>query len=327
MKRLIAMVLAAVMVLSLTACGGQNETTTAAPETTEAPVETTVEDTTVAPEVTGAAVTFFSMSLGENYENIKSMTAFPSEDGSGNVHVEYVGDVKKVGEISADSWTAITAAMAQTELASLAGQDAWGDGEANGSMYVEFADGTSVSVGFSGEIPAAYTDGYAIMDACFATLTADLEVYVPQPMVMGEVDATLLAEMNAILNGSGIRDLDAFAIGQVAKDEFFAYTVGLTSDTGIHSAATCSPMMMTTAYSLVIVTLEDGIAAADICDSFESNLDWTKWVCVAPTDAMIATKGDMVLCLMAANETYTQTAAGITAAGWTTVNTLTNPMQ
>ena len=324
MKRFIAMILAAVMVLSMAACGNQSETTTAAPETTtEAPVETT----TAAPVVEGPAVTFFSLSLGENYENIKSMTAFPSEDGSGNIHVEYVGDVKKVGEISADGWAAITAAMAQTQLASLNGQDAWGDGEANGSMYVEFADGTMAAVGFSGEIPAAYTDGYAIMDSCFAALTAELEVYVPQPMVMGEVDATLLAEMNAILSGSGIQALDSFAIGQVMKDEYFAYTVGLTSDAGISSAANCAPMMMTTAYSLVIVTLEEGTDAAAVAADFEKNMDWTKWVCVAPTDAMTAVKDNMVLCLMAANETYTQTAAGITAAGWTTVNTLTNPMQ
>ena len=325
MKRLIAMILAAVMVLSLTACGSQSETTTAAPETTEAPVETTAEDTTAAPVVEGAAVTFFSLSLGENYENIKSITAYSNDDGS--IHVEYVGDVKKVGEISADAWTTITAAMNQTELASLAGQDAWGEGEANGSMYVEFADGTMVSVGFSGEIPAVYSDGYAVMDACFATLTADLEVYVPQPMVMGEVDATLLAEINAILTGSGIQALDAFAIGQVNKDEYFAYTVGLTSDAGIASAANCAPMMMTTAYSLVIVTLEDGTDAATVAADFEQNLDWTKWVCVAPTDAMTAVKDNMVLCLMAADQNYTQTAAGIAAAGWTTVNTLTNPMQ
>ena len=321
MKRFIAMILAAVMVLSMTACGNQSETTTAAPETTtEAVVETTT-----APVVEGPAVTFFSMSLGENYENIKSITAFSNDDGT--VHVEYVGDVKKVGEISADCWTTITAALAQTELAALSGQDAWGDGEANGSIYVDYADGTVLSVGFSGEIPASYTAGYAIMDACFADLTADLEVYVPQPMVMGEVDATLLAEMNAILTASGISALDMFAIGQVMKDEYFAYSVGLTSDAGIASAANCAPMMMTTAYSLVIVTLEDGIAAADIAADFEANLDWTKWVCVAPSDAMVATKDNMVLCLMAANENFTQTAAGITAAGWTTVNTLTNPMQ
>lgn len=322
MKRFIAMILAAVMVLSMTACGNQSETTTAAPETT---TEAAVETTPAAPEVTGPVVTFFSLSLGENYENIKSITAFANDDGT--VHVEYVGEEKKVGDISADAWTAITAAMEQTELASLNGQDAWGEGEANGSMYVEFADGTMAAAGFSGEIPAVYTAGYATMDACFAALTAELPVYVPQPMVMGEVDAALLAEMNAILTASGIKELDMFAIGQVLKDEYFAYSVGLTSDAGIASAANCAPMMMTTAYSLVIVTLEEGTDAAAIAADFEANLDWTKWVCVAPSDAMVATKDNMVLCLMAADQTYTQTAAGITAADWTTVNTLTNPMQ
>lgn len=321
MKRFIAMILAAVMVLSMNACGNQSETTTAAPETTtEAVVETTT-----APVVEGPVITFFSLSLGENYENIKSITAFANEDGT--VHVEYVGDVKKVGDISADCWTTITAAMAQTELAALHGQDAWGEGEANGSMYVEFADGTAVNVGFSGEIPAVYTAGYATMDACFAALTAELPVYVPQPMVMGEVDAALLAEMNAILTASGIKELDMFAIGQVLKDEYFAYSVGLTSDAGIASAANCAPMMMTTAYSLVIVTLEEGTDAAAVAADFEANLDWTKWVCVAPTDAMIATKGNMVLCLMAADHNFYQTSNGIAGAGWTTVNTLTNPMQ
>ena len=69
------------------------------------------------------------------------------------------------------------------------------------------------------------------------------------------------------------------------------------------------------------------VASEDICKDFEENLDWTKWVCVAPSDAMTAVKDNMVLCLMAADANYTQTAAGITAAGWTTVNTLTNPMQ
>ena len=75
----------------------------------------------------------------------------------------------------------------------------------------------------------------------------------------------------------------------------------------------------------LFVTLEDGVAAADICEDFEANLDWTKWVCVAPTDAMIATKGDMVLCLMGADELFAITASGIEAAGWTVVSTASNP--
>jgi hypothetical protein len=86
-------------------------------------------------------------------------------------------------------------------------------------------------------------------------------------------------------------------------------------------------MMMTNAYSLVIATLEKGTDAAAVCADFEANLDWMKWVCVAPSHAMTATKGNMVLCLMATDEAFTGTAAGIEAAGWTTVTTLENPMQ
>ena len=326
MKRLIAMFLAAVMALSLTACGSQNDTTTAAPETTtEAPVETTEAPTTAGTEVTDAAMTYFSISLGENYENVKSIMVY--SNGDGTVHVEYVGDEKKVGDLDESIMTGIAQAIVGTDLISLVGQDIYEEGEANGSLYVEYADGTMVNVGFSGKIPDAFAQGYAVMDAHFADVTADLPVYVAEPLIMGEVDATLLAEITAILNGSGIRDLDMFAISQVMKDEYFAYTVGLTSDTGISSAANCAPLMMTTAYSLVIVTLEEGTDATTVCADFEQNLDWMKWVCVSPSDAMIATKGDMVLCLMANGDTYTNTVNGINAAGWTTVNTLTNPNQ
>jgi len=82
---------------------------------------------------------------------------------------------------------------------------------------------------------------------------------------------------------------------------------------------------MTTAYSLVIVTLEDASKAEAVSGDFESNLDWRKWVCVAPSNALIAQKDNMVLCLMAGDSLYTQTLTGIEAAGWTVTKTLENP--
>ena len=82
--------------------------------------------------------------------------------------------------------------------------------------------------------------------------------------------------------------------------------------------------MMTEAYSLVIVKL-DGAKAEDVCSDFEENLDWHKWVCVAPDQAMIAVKDDMVLCLMATQQVFESTAAGITKTGWTEVKTLERP--
>lgn len=246
MKRLICLVLAVLLTLSLAACTPAAPTETAAPETT-APATLPTYPAAENP------VNFFSMTLGEDYTNIRSLTAFLNEDGT--AHVEYVGDVKKIGNLDTDIFNGITAALAESGLDAMNGQENYLEGEANGSMYISYADETMLSCGFSGEIPQAYRDGYARMDAFFAALTASIPEYVPQPMVMGEVEETLLAELNAIITGSGMTNPDAFTISPVVKDEYFAYSLGLSSDEGIADAALVAPMMMTTAYSMAMVKL------------------------------------------------------------------------
>lgn len=318
--RFLCLLLAMVMMISMAACSGDKETTD---PTESTPVATEPQVTMPAQVEVENPVTYFSMSLGESYDKMLSLNAYPNEDGS--VHVEYVGDVKKVGDFEPWVLHGIAAELDKAGIAELNGQESYDAGEAFGSMYIEFADGTMLSAGFSGTIPQAYTDGYTAMDSYFAALTANLPVYVPQPLVMGEVDEQLLTEMNTILGGSGIEALDSYTISSVEMDEFFAYTMGLSNTDGIAASASCAPMMMTTAYSLSIVTLEDAAKAADVAADFEANLDWMKWVCVAPSNALIAQKDNMVLCLMAYNELYTQTEAGIQAAGWTVVKTLENP--
>lgn len=315
-KKILCLLLSAVLLLS--ACGAP-----AAPsETTTAPTtEVTVAVTT--PSEVENPVTFFTLSMGENFEEIFSMTAYANEDGS--AHIEYVGQEKKVGDFDAIYFHGIAAAFADSGLAALNGQDAYAEGEANGSMYVEFADGSMCTVGFSGNIPEAYAQGYAAMDAYFQQLVANLPVYVPQPMLMGEVEPALLDTMTQILNGTGIDTLDGFAISQLPLDDTFGFAAGLSGTEGIVNAVSCAPMMMTTAYSLVIVTLEDASKAEAVSGDFESNLDWRKWVCVAPSNALIAQKDNMVLCLMAGDSLYTQTLTGIEAAGWTVTKTLENP--
>ena len=205
------------------------------------------------------------------------------------------------------------------------GKDVYEEGEANGSMYVEFKDGGVAMVGFSGKIPEEFVQGYEVMDKFFQELTAGLEVYVPQPMVFGEVEPEMFKATMEILNGSGIEALDSFTISLIEKDEYFAFTAGLTSAEGVVDAVSVAPMMMTTAYSLVIVRLEDASKAEAICKDFEENLDWTKWVCVAPSSAVIAQKGDMVLCLMTFEGLEEGTPAGIRDAGWTEIATFENP--
>ena len=266
-KKMSALICLILAVLMLCACGKTPAATVpttepAAPETQETQ-ETTVPPTLPTFEEVENPLTFFSLSMGEDYENILSITVFMNEDGT--AHVEYVGEVKKVGDLDANIFHGITAAFQESGLAKLDGQDVYTEGDANGSMYMEYADGGIAMAGFGGSIPAEYAQGYEVMDQFFAELTAVLPVYVPQPMVMGEVDEALLAESLEILNGSGIQELDAFTVMQIPVDEYFAYTAGLTSADGISSAVSVAPMMMTTAYSLVIVSLEDGVKAEDVC--------------------------------------------------------------
>ena len=315
------------LVLSLCACTGtaQNDGTAPNDGTTQVPTQTPTEATLPTYETVDNPITFFSLSLGEDYENIRQMNVYTNEDGT--AYVEYVGDEKKVANLDANVFHGITAAFNASGLPELNGQDIYEEGEANGSMYVEYSDGTMVAVGFSGQVPEAYRKGFAAMDAFFLELMASVPVYVPQPVVMGEIEEDLLNAMMDILNNSGIQDLDTFTVSQAVKDEYFAFTLGLSSDKGIAAGVSCAPMMMTTAFSLVIVELEEGTDAQAVCQDFENTMDWRKWVCVAPSNAMIAQKDNMVLCLMAGGSLYTSIAVAVKDAGWTEVKTLRNPMQ
>ena len=292
-----------------------------------ATIPTTVPET-AAPtlptyETVDNPITFFSLSLGEDYEHIRQMDVYTNDDGT--AYVEYVGEEKKVANLDANVFHGITAAFNASGLPELNGQDFYGEGEANASMYVEYSDGTVVAVGYSGQIPEAYRKGYAVMDAFFLELTASVPVYVPQPVIMGEVEEDLLQAVLAIMNESGVEPLDGFTISQVARDEYFAFSLGLSKDEGIAGGVTCAPMMMTTAFSLVIVTLEEDANAQAVCEEFENTMDWRKWVCVAPSNAMIAQKDNMVLCVMADGPMYTKIAVAARQAGWTEVKALENP--
>ena len=313
MKRLTALVLAVLLVLSMAACAPAEK----------APAETTVPATVPVYAEVDNPVSFFSMTLGEDYENIGSLTAYLNEDGT--AHVEYVGENKKIGTLDANIFHGITAAAAESGLAELNGQDVYAEGEANGSMYITYEDGAMLACGFGGEVPQTYRDGYAKMDAFFRELTAQMPEYVPQPLVLGEVEEGILTELTAIIGGSGIQNPDAFSISPVVKDEFFAFSLGLSSEEGIASAALCQGMMMTTAYSLAVVRLEEGADTDAVCADFAANVDWMKWVCVMPDKAMVAVKDDLVLCLVAEGQLYSLTAIGIEAADWTVVETLENP--
>lgn len=317
--KIVSLLLALVLLCACTQKIPVDVSTESKPDQTQ-PVESTPVETE---KTEYPGLIYFSLSIGESAEAFRYMDISLNEDGS--IRADFSDTVRKVATLGAEYAQRIVQAFLSSGLPGLTGKDAYGEGEAGASMYVELSDGSMYTVGFTGEIPEAFRTGYGAMVQAMEEILADIPEYVPQPMVMGEMEQGLLDAFLEILNNSGVQALDGFTISPVAKDEYFGFSTGLTNATGVAAAGSCVPMMMTTAYSLVIVTLEDGADAQAICKDFENNLDWRKWVCVAPSDALIAQKENMLLCLMAADATFAGTYDGAAKAGWTELVHLTNP--
>ena len=190
-----------------------------------------------------------------------------------------------------------------------------------------YSDWSSKSADYYGvAAPAEFITGFNAFAAYMETVLADVPEYVPQAMVMGEVDATILAELQNITNNSGILNLDSMGIMSIALDEYFGFSAGLTNADGIAAAGICQNMMMGgAAYQIVIVTLAEGTDAAAVAADFEANLDFGKWVCTRPDSALIAQKGNMVLCMMGPTELFNGTSTAIANAEWTTIKTVADP--
>ena len=326
-KKLTALVLALLMLL-LTACGADapkpNETEGESDDTDEIvympdvyPVDGLEEIAVENP------ITSFSLTLGEGYDTIYMLNAYTNDNGSATV--EYTGQEKKIGPVPDSVLHNLTKAFDESGLLSFNGKMEYSDAEGFASMYVCYADGTVVAADYSGNVPEEFKKGFEKMEAHFRILTANIPLYVPTPVIASGVNSAVLEEMLQIMNNSGIEALDSFVISDVPMDEFFADLVGLSDSKGIKNGTSCSAMMMTTPYSLVIVTLENENSAGAVCDDFKDSINWRKWVCVAPTNALIARKGNMVLCLMGSDSLFTSTEKSVKAAGWKIVETLKNP--
>lgn len=321
MRKIICLILVLLVAFSVAACG-QTVPEPSVPETTEG-TKPAVPDATVdqnAQTMPEGTPNHFQLSISDEDGNYKSLSAF--DDGMGQITVEYQGDYRKVTTMEVSVMDQIATELAKSGLAAFNGENVYEDGMASASMYVAYPDGGYLGAGYSGTIPQAFLVGYDTMDAWFQSLLSDVPEYVPRPMVMGQIDPDVLTEVEAILDASGMEPLDMFTISDVAKDEFFGAAMGLSSADGIVSGTSCGPMMSATAYSCVIAALEDESKAADVQKDFAEHIDWYRWVCVSADSALIAQKGNMVLCLVASGELYVKTAAAIEANGWTTLETL-----
>lgn len=333
MKKVLALILAFVMVLGLAACGGkasepsQPESNNTQPPDSNPPVDNPPDDnppddpgTSSPNQLPSGMPSFFQLSICEEDGSYKSLTAYP--DGTGTITLEYQGQIRKMASMDASVMTLIMAQFGATGLMELNGENIFEDGIISGSMYISYDSGEYFAAGYSGTIPQTFLTGYQVMDIFFQSLLADVPEYVARPVIMGEVNAEALAELETILENSGMEPLDMFSISDVAKDEYFAMTMGLSSDAGILVGTSLAPMMSPSAFSCVIATLENQNNIASVQKDFAENIDWNKWVCVSADYAMIAKKGNMVLCLVSAAQMYEATADAIEANGWTVLEEL-----
>lgn len=324
MKKIICMILSLLLVLSLAACGEKAEPETTVPETTEETTQETTQETTE-PEVPAERITGFYMDLKQaDREEAYFLLANVNEDGT--AHMEYTtASGRKIAEMDPVVLEQLAAAYRLSNLSQFNGQEVYDDGAASCCVSVAIGEETCDYTYYGENVPEEYTTIFADMEDLFLQLMASVEEYVPAMLVQEDVNGEHLAIVTEIMTNSGYAALDSITVMNVPKDENFGYMAGLSTDEGIEVCTSLTHMMMTTPYSLVVVTLTEGTDAATVVADFKASIDWGKWVCVNPSDAIIATKDNMVLCLIGLDELYTGTAAGVEATGWTVVETLKNP--
>ena len=318
MKKITALLLALMLVVSFAACGEAGKPTEG---TTEAP--TTVPEETE-PAIEALPIDFLSLTLTETVGATHYIMAYPNEDGS--AYVEMNADIVKKGNIDSAAWQKLTEAVTVSGLPELNGETTEGFSEISGNMYFSCGDNMYSADYYDGDIPAAFTDGFKAVLACVKELMADIPEYVPAPLENGIIADSDRAALNDILAGMTLEAPDAFVISNIAlDDEAFEYCTGLSSTEGIASALTFAPQVNVHAYSLTIVTLTEGTDANAVATDFENNIDWNKLGCVPYKQASIAVKDNQVLCLLGEQEMFAQSVNAIDAAGWIPVANLENP--
>lgn len=320
MKRFLSVFMILAMLLSFAACAKEPSSAETTDPSTAAAPEETVQQTHSGTE---AAAGYIQISYTDDTGAYYYITAY--DNGDGTAYVDHQSAVRKVSSFPLSVLDDIAAEAKRAGMDQLNGQSIHEEGNWYASMYIAFADGGYWGADYSGTLPEEFTDAYQKLDAYVTQLMQDVPEYVPQPVVMGDVNAEALAALQEILSNSGIDNLDMFSIADVPMDEFFTMVMGLTKTDGITCGSACGPMMTATAYSCVIATVEDETYIDGVSDDFAAHVEWARWVCVSATNALIARKGNMVLCLASSDALYAKTAAAIRSTGWTIVQELKNP--
>ena len=323
MKKILLILAAIIALSSFCACG------TPTPEETAPTGETTAQSS-------AEATTFPSVTVEDPVASIEmsyiledgthfQISVYPWEEG--RVWVEYSGDEKKAASMDEAILHNLALAAEESKLNSLNNRHIYEEGGKYFSMYVSFASDTIFAASYSGaNIPEDFLTAYKNLENAIKELMSDVPLYVPQPMVYGTPNEAAHAEILTIVSATGTEYPDAYMVSDVPLDENFTGITGLESTNGISSATDLSPLMSSSPFQMVIVTLEDGADATSVKADFMDNIAWNKWVCVSADGALVAQKGNLVIFLMAGQNSFDTFAAAIEECGWTGIETTLRPM-
>ncbi|MBR6772260.1 MAG: hypothetical protein IKM29_02590 [Clostridia bacterium] len=319
MKKILLILSAVLVLFTFAACGGNAPEETSA-STTEA---TTLQTTLPASVENPITNIYMSCQLADG--SFRQLEATPIPDGK--TLITYVADIKKSAGMDSSALNFLTLALEETGLSEFNNVNTFSEGSAYASMYISFEDGTILSASFYGEtLPEDFMAAYGKFEASFMELMKDIPEYVPAPNVYGTPDETVLSEMLAIFDATEITYPDAFCISEIEKDDIFGITAGLENTEGIVQGTQCYPMMSSSAFSMVIVTLEDGGDIEAVREDFMDDPQWNKWVCVSADGALVANKGNMVIFLMANQNSFDVFSSAIVECGWLDAETNLRPM-
>ncbi len=310
MKRILAVLLASLMILSLAACGAPTSSAT-------------------------STISTFFATYSENEDNITSIELFPDNENEGKSMLFYnTGSDTVQGITDGALAETLTKLFNESKLQKLNEKNEYEDGEAMGSMDITFADGSTFSCAFGGKIPEDFVTGFNSMNEAVAEASKSVEVYKAHVNFEDDVNAESKAELEAVLAHVGNFALENTLGTNVPADaETYAHSVGVNPDQAaalnvqdnVENTTVVMNMMGTVAHSIALMQMKDGADAAAFQQTLMDNADWRKWVCVAPEVALTATKGNDVLFVLTLNDINAELTPALEAEGWTITNTVENP--
>ncbi len=260
---------------------------------------------------------YFYLRLGPMDGSEKAISAADLTDGTCKVYVN--GSERREGLYTDAVLDAVARVLAGFDLAPLDADVSSEDRSAAGCLSIVFTDGNRVSANFE-TIPDEAVTLYDALAPMFAKLAEDLPLYRRTPTVSEAVDPAILREARYLLY---LLDPDCERTLHITR-HFYPNDAGLSPDTeGVAATATCSVSDENPVFCS-FARAEDPARLPAVCEDYKNHIAWDFSDKGTATDAVIATKGDLVICVVSKGEIFTAFRDILKEAGWREAEVIKN---